>query len=260
MCGDERYGGGYSGYVWARWVIAVVIGVLLVPTVYAASKNESSAVLMTPSYGCLTVQGNDDVLLAKYGRDAECAFDGATVWVDETVEEMRVFYQEEDGDLMCMTDPCAAEKRSTCPAAINNKVTFELCHSSRVEQLWTRKAGYNKFVSVAADRHPADSQCCLTAATKAYGGEVINNGYLWMEHCGVAQTDSASTARHGLEQNWKFFDEEPTYRVPAAELEHAAPAAAPILPVSAGNSVYASASMATKSTVKIGAVTGKMLG
>jgi hypothetical protein len=276
MCctnGRGNGGGGSNGWAWSRAITSIVVGLLFAVVVYGAARNETSNVLMTPSNGCMTATGNGDVLLAKYGKNSECAFDGSVFWVDEELEEFSVFYQEDDGDLMCMTDPCGGAARPTCPKPIANKVTFELCHHSRVEQLWTRRVGTSKLVSVVADRHPTDKQCCLTAATKAYGGQVINDGgYLWTEDCDIAVTDPASTAKHGLEQDWKFFDDEPTLAVPAADVA-AAEAKAAVAAAMAAAGSYASASATASASssfkgsldigagkfVKIGTVTGKPL-
>ena len=215
MCSNNGYGrGSTTGYAWARGIATVVIALLFIAVVWAASHDEESRVLMTPYGGCVMAghTSTDNYFIAKHGRGSDCETKHAVVWVEETEIHQRVFFQIDDEELLCMTDKCAGQ-RETCAVS---HITFDSCVEEARNQLWTRPLPGSKvsadpaalpldpyqYMSVAALEDKRDVACCLTGAT-TYRSVMNNENVLWMDQC------KGKNALGSFEQQWKFFDEPP---------------------------------------------------
>ena len=203
MCCGGGYGSGghhgsNNGYAWARAITTVIVALLFIGTVYAATRAEECGVIMTPKEGCILVTGNKADYLVKRGRKSDCYAQTAVFWMDPRFNSTRIIYQDGDDALYCLADHCAGT-RGTCDL---DRVTLDLCDSSQPNQYWTRFAGKNKLVSSAALADPMDMRRCLSAAanlrTVLTGEDVLR-----MDICD-------ETGKSGCDQDWKFLDVKPS--------------------------------------------------
>jgi hypothetical protein len=202
MCygGYRGSGGNHNGnsaYTWARWITTVIVALLFIGTVYAATRAEQSGVIMTPKEGCILVTGNRADYLVKRGRKSDCYGQTAVFWMDPRYNTSRIIYQDGESALYCLADHCAGT-RGKCDL---DRVTLDLCDSTMANQLWTRFPGKNKLVSAAALADPMDMRRCLSAAanlrTMLTGEDVLR-----MDVCD-------DTGKSGCDQDWKFSDVKP---------------------------------------------------